>query len=111
MMDGIYSVRFSREDIDDFGTVVIEGSRVIGGDTAYYYTGRFEGDSSIEGSIKVRRHPHGKEVPSIFSPLTDLTLHVSGTSHPTGFNVTASVEGSSEFRATIEGHRSSDINQ
>jgi hypothetical protein len=86
MRNGIYSVTFSsNQGKQGSGVAIVTGDMIYGGDAGYYYKGSIqtEGQTAI-ARIQVARHQAREE--SIFGPLNDFTLEVSGTPNDEAFN-------------------------
>lgn len=80
-MEGLWTIEFgSSEGVYSGGVVVFSGGKIMGGDAAYYYTGRY--DVSNAGSFEATLHvkPFIEGVRSIFNTLRkEFTLNLKGT--------------------------------
>lgn len=109
MRDGIYSVTF-RSNRGEVGTgvVIFNGGKAYGGDAGYYYKGSVETDGEdATAHIEVTRHQQGQE--SIFGPLNQFTLHLSGTPSDEAFTLRGNVAEHPQFSISIEGRKVSDL--
>ena len=79
MLEALWSVEFV-SNVNDFGAgvVVLETSRVLGGDSQYYYVGTFKLEGkTMHASIQVT-HFAGP-ASSVFGPQRQFNLQLSGT--------------------------------
>lgn len=63
------------------GVVVLETGRILGGDSAFTYIGRYAFNPKtdrIEGELRVRKYGQ-VEMQSVFGPMSDFHLVLSGT--------------------------------
>lgn len=89
MIEALWSVEFgSNVQMQGAGVAVFETGRILGGDAGYYYVGSYKiKDSAITADIKVVNY-RGQST-SIFGPIPEFNLSVSGTVR----NPTFEVEG------------------
>lgn len=78
MLDGLWLVQFYSPSTGDCrsGIIVFQGTRVMGGDSYYYYSGSYstvKQDAIVK--IRVRKHSPGL---SVFGQLTDFNLILQG---------------------------------
>ena len=80
MIEALWSVEFlSNMNSVGSGIVVIETGRVLGGDSAYMYIGDIRVEqSTVHAVIRVTQYSSVMGMTSIFHPLTQFTLKVSG---------------------------------
>jgi hypothetical protein len=78
MLEALWSVQFITSDATvGGGVVVFETQRVFGGDSSFFYLGDYTLDRhQIEVRVKVRRHTPGPQ--SVFGPLDEFELMLSG---------------------------------
>lgn len=104
MKDGIYHVRFaSTMGAAGEGLVVVKGGSVNGGDAGYLYQGALDSDATgqLHGQLQVHRWNAGHV--SVFGPLGDFALSLSGQAANDGFTVSGGVPGQPSMRITISG--------
>lgn len=112
LQDGLYHVQFIAGAGSGYGTVVVERDRVHGGDTTYFYIGALErSGSKVQLRVRVGRHPNAYSGVSVFGPLDDGVLLLSGSATESSFSLNGALEGSSEARIQIKGSRSSSLDQ
>jgi hypothetical protein len=79
MIEGLWTIEF-RSSLGNtgYGIVIFQGSRAMGGTSAYYFFGdyRIEGDTLV-GSLRVQRF--NESVESVFGKLENFDLKLSGT--------------------------------
>lgn len=109
MISGIYYVIFkSPAGKAGDGLAVIENGRIHGGDNRYLYAGRYWQDgSSLKAEIRVTYY-RGK-FESLFGPLSNFQLTLSGTSTAEHFNVNGHVIGQSQMKISIEGQKQAEL--
>jgi len=78
MFDGLWTVKFQTNlGLLGQGVVVLVGTRVLGGDTSFYYDGYLKGSGElIEGEITVIRF--AQTLTSVFGNLEKFRLVLSG---------------------------------
>lgn len=108
MLNGLYSVRFnSSSGNQGSGVVAFIDSRAYGGDASYFYKGEVEVDGAdVSGHIHVARHQPGE---SIFGPLGDFTLDLSGTLEGNGFRLQGGVTGQPALTIRIDGTKIAEL--
>jgi T3SS negative regulator,GrlR len=101
LQNGSYSVWFRTPRGEGTGVVVLNGGKMIGGDTVISYTGSYveEGDA-FTASIKTERHTQGQ--PSVFG-IDEIDLTLTGKSSPTIATCTGTAEQAPglTFEATL----------
>jgi T3SS negative regulator,GrlR len=111
MQNGIYSVRFSSTAgaLGTGGVAFFIDGNVYGGDAHFYYKGtvNVSGGSVSSGSIHVGQHQKGGG--SIFGPLTDFDLQVTGTATDNSFSLTGNVVGHPGQAIKVDGHKVADL--
>lgn len=72
MKDGLYHVNF-KSNHQDFGVgvVTVESGKVNGGDYAYFYQGKIDGETAM---LKVTRH--NDQATSVFGPIKEFILEL-----------------------------------
>jgi hypothetical protein len=106
MTDGIYTVSFSSSQgqLGTGGVVYLVNSRVYGGDANFYYTGTINQDSpAVTGQIHVG--PHQEPAASIFGPLKEFDLNISGAFRDDTFGFEGAVVGHPEMRIKLAGKK------
>jgi hypothetical protein len=106
MRDGIYHVKFaSTMGAAGEGLVVVKDRSVNGGDAGYLYQGVLASDAAgdLRGQLQVKRWNAGHA--SVFGPLGNFALDVSGRAANDTFTVSGGVPGQSTMKITISGRR------
>lgn len=104
MKDGIYHVKFaSTMGAAGEGLVVIKGGSVNGGDAGYLYQGALDSDAGgqLRGQLQVQRWNAGHV--SVFGPLGNFALNLSGHAANDVFTVNGGVAGQPGLKITISG--------
>jgi hypothetical protein len=95
MISGIYSAVFaSNNNVVGTGVAVFSDNALHGGDSSYYYKGKYRlgGSNSISAAVEVANY---SGVPSsIFGPLTSFRLTLNGTFSDQGFVLSGQVDAS-----------------
>jgi hypothetical protein len=107
MNDGIYKVQFNSRGNQGWGLVFVVGSKIYGGDFAYYYTGEIQtsttDDTEASMNIHVKRFNEGK---SVFGPLDELALQCTGRSFGDGsVHIQGHLTGQPAITIKITGQR------
>ena len=78
MIEGLWTVIFKSDSGEQgTGVVIFESEKISGGDSQYYYLGRYEiKNERISGQIEVNHF--GNEPLSIFGPAKNFQLRISG---------------------------------
>ena len=89
-MEGLWSVAFSTSQGANYGTGVFIGERILGGDSAFYWTGTLRTNAGqIEAKLEGHSHS-GHPVPSVLGgSVTQFSLELAGPG-PTSTQVGAS---------------------
>ncbi len=103
MQDGIYHVRFSSSvGGSGEGLVVIKQATVNGGDVGYLYVGQLTADGeTLSGRLNIKRWNPGQN--SVFGPLDNFELRLSGTRTGNSFNVSGGIPSKPGLTITIAG--------
>lgn len=110
MQNGIYHVRFSSAGgVGGEGLVVIKDGSVNGGDNGYLYQGRLtaEAGGQVQGQLQVKRWNRGHV--SVFGPLDNFALVLTGQTTNDGFAVGGGVPGQPGLRITISGRKIAEV--
>ena len=95
MLNGIYSISFAGSTAAGTGVVIIDGVRIMGGDAAFVYRGKYRRDdkNGITAVVEVEKHNDTRL--SIFGDLTHFRLNLNGVVQSDGKSLTLSgqVEG------------------
>jgi hypothetical protein len=89
--NALWLVRFSAADGSDYGTGVIsfKDGKVFGGDSWYFYAGQYQANGQdITAKVRVKQHSEGV---SIFGPLREFNLTLSGSVSPDGGKIFGSM--------------------
>ena len=103
MLSGIFYVEFKANN-NDFGRglIIIDEGRANGGDDKFLFRGRFDTyNGDIQAVIEVN-HYRG-EPTSVFGPIKNFTLNLSGKSDGNTFTVTGGVVNMNGAAITIRG--------
>ena len=105
MQNGIYHVRFSSlQGSSGEGLAVVKAGSVNGGDPGYLYLGQLLADGDkISGQLEIKRW--NNSVPSIFGPLNNFTLALTGTSSGDTFTVSGGIQSQPNLKILIAGRR------
>jgi hypothetical protein len=104
MKDGIYHVKFaSPTGATGEGLVVVKEGSVNGGDAGYLYQGTLDNDAGgqVRGQLRVHRWNVGHV--SIFGPLGNFALNLSGHAANDSFTVSGGVPGHPNMKISISG--------
>jgi T3SS negative regulator,GrlR len=110
MLNGIYSVAFSSAagQLGTGGVVAFIDGRAYGGDAGYYYKGTMNIDGqTATGQIHVA--PHNERTESIFGPLTEFDLQLSGNVTEDSFSLGGDVIGHPGMAIKVNGRKVSDL--
>lgn len=109
-MNGVYSVSFSstQGQLGTGGVVYIIDGRAYGGDAHFYYMGSLElSGETATGQIHVG--PHQQPTQSIFGPLTNFDLQLSGKFSGGSFSLNGNIVGHSGMGIRITGRKVADL--
>jgi hypothetical protein len=109
MLSGLYSVRFSAGGSNwGTGVVAFHDGKAHGGDASYYYMGTVE---ELGGEVRARIHVghHTGERRSIFGPLNEFDLEVSGQPGGDNFTLNGHVVGHDNMKIGITGRKIADL--
>jgi hypothetical protein len=111
MNSGIFHVTFSSPltRVSGEGLAVIKDGTINGGDLAYLYSGTFIlAASSISSSLRVKQW--NARATSVFGPLKEFSLTLTGTASPDGnsFAVSGSMVENPQSTISIDGRRLAD---
>jgi hypothetical protein len=84
MLDGIYSTSFVGSAAAGSGVVIIEGGRIMGGDTSFVYRGKLRHDENNGIIATVDVEKHNNTLASIFGGLNKFRLNLNGVVASTG---------------------------
>jgi hypothetical protein len=103
MTDGLWVVEFeSVLGLSGKGVMVLNGSRVLGGDMGYYYSGQCTiNENRISGSVAVVRFD--PNTVSVFGPIERFTLSFDGQISGNTFEVIAKSTSFPSVPMTIKG--------
>ena len=118
MIKGLFAVNFtaSRGNFGRGVIVVTPEGQIYGGDADYYYTGTLEQNGgALSGHIAVANHSGERN--SVFGPVTQFSLRVSGELAPSSgpsadvvqMNLTAEVVEMPGMQLTIRCRKVSDV--
>lgn len=109
MLSGMYYVEF-RANNNDFGQglVCIEDGKVNGGDHAFIFQGRMDAyNGEVQAVIEVK-HYKGEPL-SVFGPLRQFTLNLSGKTDGVSFNLDGGIANMPGAAINIRGNKVADL--
>lgn len=107
MQNGIYHVRFASDQDSGEGLAVIQNGTVNGGDNGYLYLGRLHVvGNTLSGLLEIKRW--NAAVPSVFGPLGNFKLLLTGSFSGATFEANGSVEQRPQLTIKISGNKISD---
>ena len=110
MMDGIYSAVFaSNNNMMGSGIAIFSGGTVYGGDSAFYYRGKFRLDDKKQISATIEVFKHTDILNSVFGPLNSFKLILNGVESSQGFTLSGPREGQPTNLITIALKRVDDL--
>lgn len=109
MRNGMYSLSFMGSGSSvGTGTGAARDGQLHGGDASFGYVGTY----TVNGkhlSAFIRVVQHREPAVSVFGPLRDFRLELTGTFEGDRFNLTGSIPGSPDQQITIRGRRFEDL--
>jgi len=111
-LNGIYAAVFiANQDAVGAGVIVIDGGRLHGGDTSFFYRGKYRLDGQNEKKItaNVEVEKHSPYLESVYGQLDSYRLTLTGIIQPTGFTLSGQVAGQSELTMDIQLRRVSNL--
>ena len=108
MQNGIYRVEFrSGRRIGISGLVVLKDGAVNGGDDGFVYRGTYKAEGQkVTAQIAVSKHNPGAQ--SVFGPIDNYTLALTGTTEGNSFTLSGGVTGRQDLTIEIRGARLAD---
>ena len=108
MRNGIYRVEFrSGRRIGLSGLVVLKDGSVNGGDDGFVYRGTYNvEDQKVTAQIAISKHNPGAQ--SIFGPIDNYTLALTGTTEANNFTLSGGVTSRQDLNIEIRGSRLTD---
>ena len=105
MQDGIYHVRFSSsQGLAGEGLAVVKAGSVNGGDFGYLYLGQLLADGErVSGQLEIKRWNASAQ--SVFGPLVNFALTLTGTVNGESFRVSGGIPGQPNLKISIDGRR------
>ena len=89
------------------GLVVLKGGAVNGGDDGFVYRGTYKAEGQkVTAEIAVSKHNPGAQ--SVFGPIDNYTLALTGTTEGNSFTLSGGVTGRKDLTIEIRGTRLSD---
>ena len=107
MIEALWSVEFS-SNVGSIGAgvVVFETGRVLGGDSAFMYVGNYKTENGvIHSDIHVTKYNNLSGMQSIFGPLTNFNIKVSGKADPHSLTLTGTVIEQPQLQIVIKATR------
>lgn len=105
MVNGMYSVSFTGPaGLGGSGVGAVKDGSINGGDAGYGYLGKFQVDGSkVSATLRIVQHKAGHM--SVFGPLTDFNLALTGTTEGEQFSLTGAIPGQPNQKITIRGRK------
>lgn len=107
-LEGLWRVQFHSSALPGgqaagAGVVVFQAGRIIGGDSWMYYEGAFsENGDNLSGTLHIGTHTQGGQ--SVFGPIKEFNLKISGTVRGNNISATGEVveQPGMQLQATLE---------
>lgn len=111
MLNGMYSVSFAGPGgLSGSGVAAVKDGTIHGGDAGYGYLGNFKTDGGkVSATLRIVQHQPGHT--SIFGPLKDFNLSVTGPTEGDRFSMTGGIPGQPNQTITIRGRKFADLVQ
>jgi T3SS negative regulator,GrlR len=109
MHNGIYRVEFrSGRRIGISGLVVLKDGSVNGGDEGFVYRGTYKIEGQkVTAEIAISKHNPGAQ--SVFGPIDNYTLLLTGTTESNNFTLSGGVTGRQGLAIEIRGTKLADV--
>lgn len=106
--DGLYVVSFSSSDDHGTGVVVVKDGAVNGGDYAYTYQGHLvQQEGAVSSTLEVSRY--NPTAQSIFGPVENFELELSGNVNGNRFDMTGNVKGQPSHTINVAARHFKDL--
>lgn len=108
--NGIYWVDFRAMsgNLGTGGLVMVESGRIHGGDTNYLYRGKYSADiAKVSAEVEISDYT-GKST-SVFGPLKNFKLLLTGSAEGDSFEFTGYVAGQPHFGLIAKGRKIADL--
>jgi hypothetical protein len=104
MLEALWSVKFRAAGTGDFGhgVVVLETGRVLGGDSEYMYVGSYRVGEGGRFLARLEVKHYGQFPISIFGPVKQFVLDVSGVPARDQFSAQGVMVGRPDLRLELE---------
>jgi hypothetical protein len=109
-MNGVYSVSFNsaQGQLGTGGVAYVSDGKVYGGDANFYYKGTLDvSGETATGQIHVG--PHQQPAQSIFGPLTEFDLQLSGMFRDGSFSLGGNVVGHIGMGIKVSGRKVAEL--
>lgn len=109
MQNGIYHVQFhSTQGASGEGLVVVKDGSINGGDASYLYLGQLQTEGEqLSGQLDIKQW--NSQAPSIFGPLGNFSLSLTGVVSGDNLRISGGVVGQADLAIRITGRRLSDV--
>ena len=94
MISGIFSAVFaSNQNSGGTGVAIFSGNAIYGGDTSFYYRGKYKLDDKnrISGTLDIVKH--SDLLNSVFGPVDKFRLILNGVVNSEGFELSGQIDG------------------
>ena len=111
MLNGIYSTNFAGSVTAGSGVVIIDGGRIMGGDSLFVYRGKHRPDEKNGITAVIDVEKHNDTLLSIFGDQKDFRLNLNGVVAADGKSLTLSgqVEGKPHLMIVMKLTKLSDL--
>lgn len=111
MLNGMYSVSFAGPGgLSGSGVGAVKDGTINGGDAGYGYLGNFKVDGAkVSATLRIVQHQQGHT--SVFGPLKDFNLTLTGATEGDRFNMTGGIPGQPNQTITIRGRKFAELAQ
>lgn len=111
MLEALWSVTFnSTAGAHGAGVAVFETGRILGGDSAFMYVGSYETDrGEFSATIRVSKYNNISGMQSVFGPLKDFNLEVTGKADSKRMVLIGHVAENPSMKITIKAVRREEL--
>jgi hypothetical protein len=108
MQNGIYWLEFQSLGYAGFGLIVVKDGSLNGGDSGYFYAGKYSLEENVV-SIRVRVTRHNPAWITVFGPVEQFDLELSGEASPNQFVVSGKMPTMPNLTIRVIGKRLGDV--
>lgn len=109
MFDGLWTVEFvSTRNMSGRGVLIINGSRILGGDAGYYYSGTCSiTDNKIHATISVIKYDPNSI--SVFGDISNFELTIDGDIDEYRLDTVGKIVGNPQAQIKVVGTKKEDL--